>query len=142
LLFGVCTASTAHAIDNSPLDMLALMHTKPHHFLLFDDGMKQMDFTHQRFVNICVKSQRRTPSPADEIAEGTPLVAPAEPVPLAVTYDGRHATVLPGDCLGVEARHISVKPASDLERSAWNVPIAHYADPDLSGAIVTQPQRG
>jgi len=142
LLFGVCAASTAHALDNSALDMLTLMHTKPHHFVLFDDGMKQLNFSSKRSVNICVKPQRRTPTFADEVAEETAEVAPAKPVPLAITYDGRRATVRPGDCLIVEARHISIKPASDLERSAENVPITHYEDPDLSGRIMTQPLRG
>jgi len=142
LLFGVCTASTVHALDNSPLDMLTLMHAKPHHFVLFDDGMREVNFSSTRYVDICVKPQRRHPSLADEVSEGSTEIAPAKPVPIAITYDGNHATVEPGHCLGVEARHVSLRPASDLERSAQNVPLTHYEDPDLHGAIVRPPQLG
>ncbi len=135
LVFGLCAAPTARALDNSALDMLTLMQTKPSHFVLFDDGMKPLDFATARMVNICVQPQHTTPSPAEEIAAGSTLTAPAKPVPLSVIYDGKSATVRPGNCLAIKAKQVAMRPARDLERAAQDVPLTHYRDPELSGTI-------
>ncbi|MFN8624375.1 MAG: hypothetical protein U0587_00060 [Candidatus Binatia bacterium] len=135
LAFGLCAAPAARALDNSAVDMLTMMHTKPTQFVLFDDSIKPLDFAQPRTVNICLQPQNATASAAEEIAADSTLIAPAKPVPLLVTYDGRQAIVQPGSCLAVETQHLTIQPDRALERTAKDVPVTHYRHPELQGTV-------
>src|SRR5574337_1971997 len=86
LVIGLCVASTARALDNSALDMLAYMHQKPDQFVLFNDGIEPLDFSTPHFVRICLEPQRATPSRTEILAEDSPEIASARPGLLAVRY--------------------------------------------------------
>lgn len=74
-------------------------------------------------------------------AEGSTHVASADPVPLAVRYDNNMAILGPGECLGVEARVVNIRPAGELDRDARDVPLTHHRHPDLYGTITAASQR-
>ena len=133
---GLFAASPAFALDNSPVDMLALMYHRPNQFVLFDQSVEPMQFRTAHPMQICLKAERSRPSREQELDAGTTLTAPADPVPLAVSHNGVRSIVRPGDCLHLAAAtDVQISPARDLQRDSTKVPVSDYRDPDLLGTI-------
>ncbi len=77
------------------------MQADPDEVFFFEDERKLVvSYNNERIVRIC----------ADESRVVTPL---------RITYDDRTATVMPGDCIRVEAMEVFLEPDENLDANTF-----------------------